>query len=173
MIYGDDNDDHLLGEQGNDVLDGGSGSDSLQGGIGQDLLYGGADDDFLEGEGGNDVMLGGAGTDVMWGGEGNDIIISSAGYDASFGGTGNDLFILRSGDEFEAFDGGFGSTDVIQMDHHWAAEFPDLSWLHVTSGRFTYDGAGTITFSSDASGFIDLPDGTLCTFQNLEQIHLV
>src|SRR5690606_41959704 len=47
-----DNDDHLSGGTGHDILYGGGGNDTLDGGAGNDILYGGA---------GNDTLIGGAG----------------------------------------------------------------------------------------------------------------
>ena len=69
---------------------------------------------------------------------------------------------------FEFFDGGVG-TDTIEMGKPVA----DLSsWLHMTTGSYTISG-DTITLSADATGYVTLDDGSLCTFENLEQIHLV
>ncbi|MGR3322646.1 MAG: DUF4214 domain-containing protein [Pseudooceanicola sp.] len=59
--------DLLMGEQGNDDMDGGAGNDTLLGGEGADLMTGGAGNDRLEGETGADVMAGGAGDDVLIG----------------------------------------------------------------------------------------------------------
>ncbi|HET8702699.1 type I secretion C-terminal target domain-containing protein, partial [Castellaniella sp.] len=51
-----DNDDHLNGGTGHDILYGGGGNDILDGGAGNDILYGGT---------GNDTLTGGTGDDVF------------------------------------------------------------------------------------------------------------
>ena len=45
------------------------------------------------------------------------------------------------------------------------------SWLHMTTGSYTVSG-DTITLSADATGYIIQDDGSVCVFENLEQIHL-
>jgi Ca2+-binding RTX toxin-like protein len=62
-LVGNDGDNLLQGLGGADTLDGGAGNDTLEGGDGADLLLGGA---------GNDTLIGGAGMDTMIGGEGID-----------------------------------------------------------------------------------------------------
>jgi Ca2+-binding RTX toxin-like protein len=53
----------LVGNSGNNVLNGGDGNDYIVGGAGNDTLSGGA---------GNDTLIGGAGSDILNGGTGND-----------------------------------------------------------------------------------------------------
>ena len=65
----------LVGDVGNDVLDGGTGNDQVAGGDGDDTLTGGAGNDQLKGEHGDDDIDGGAGTDNLWGMDGNDDLI--------------------------------------------------------------------------------------------------
>jgi Ca2+-binding RTX toxin-like protein len=79
-IYGLDGNDTLKGLLGDDLLDGGNGNDNLQGGDGND---------FLIGDAGNDKMDGGAGDDTLYGGDGNDTLIGGAGADYIDGGNGN------------------------------------------------------------------------------------
>jgi Ca2+-binding RTX toxin-like protein len=71
----------LIGEAGNDVLDGGSSGDVLRGGSGDDLLRGRGGDDVLDGGPGNDELLGGADSDVYVysRGDGSDVIAEDAG----------------------------------------------------------------------------------------------
>jgi Ca2+-binding RTX toxin-like protein len=63
QIDGNAGDDRLLGRFGNDTIIGGDGADSLNGGRGVDVLYGGAGDDVLTGSTGKDGMFGGEGAD--------------------------------------------------------------------------------------------------------------
>ena len=129
-IYGQDDDDTLLGGDGNDVLDGGldndsllgeAGTDSLVGGHGDDVLDGGADNDTLFGGDGSDTLLGGTGDDVLdgdnafstgaadliSGGDGNDEIIGDVGNDTLSGDAGNDT--IYAGADDDLIDGGTGS----------------------------------------------------------------
>ena len=57
---------HILGYDGNDVIDGGAGNDIINGGPGDDILAGGAGDDILEGRGGVD--------EYHFDGQGNDMV---------------------------------------------------------------------------------------------------
>lgn len=59
----DGNSDTLVGDIGNNQLEGGSADDVLQGGAGNDTLIGGN---------GNDMIVGGAGVDTLTGGSGRD-----------------------------------------------------------------------------------------------------
>ncbi|PIT09385.1 hypothetical protein BGI40_09745 [Snodgrassella communis] len=103
----------LLGENGNDILNGGDRNDIIDGGSGNDILTGGA---------GNDILWGRDGDDILNGGDGNDILNGGRDYDILNGGAGND--ILSGGDwhkdryEFEAghgqdviYDLGYSSQD--------------------------------------------------------------
>ena len=58
----------VLGEAGDDTLDGGLGSDTLDGGEGNDTLLG---------QDGSDMLTGGTGSDVIDGGEGADVAFFS------------------------------------------------------------------------------------------------
>jgi Ca2+-binding RTX toxin-like protein len=58
QLVGDEGDDHVQGGSGNDRLDGGPGNDTLLGGAGDDQLSGGDGDDALFGEAGNDSLDG-------------------------------------------------------------------------------------------------------------------
>ena len=81
-IQGLDGNDQLFGLNGNDSLDGGNGNDYLDGGNGNDTLLGGSGNDQLFGLNGNDSLIGGTGNDTLLGGSGNDNIN---------GGNGNDI----------------------------------------------------------------------------------
>jgi Ca2+-binding RTX toxin-like protein len=103
----------LLGENGNDILNGGDRNDIIDGGSGNDILIGGA---------GNDILWGRDGDDILNGGDGDDILNGGRDYDILNGGAGND--ILSGGDwhkdryEFEVghgqdiiYDLGYSSQD--------------------------------------------------------------
>ena len=63
----------LIGNDGDNVIEGGSGNDYLYGGDGNDILKPWDGDDYIYGEAGNDILtLTGSGTQIFDGGEGVD-----------------------------------------------------------------------------------------------------
>jgi Ca2+-binding RTX toxin-like protein len=86
----------LNGGSGNDeirgdgVLIGGSGDDTILGGRKRDFLYGGSGDDSIRGGKGSDIIFAGKGNDTCKGDDGNDIIFGDTGNDNTYGGDGND-----------------------------------------------------------------------------------
>ena len=65
----------LFGEGDDDTLIGAGGPTSLDGGEGNDVLIGGAKSDSLTGGSGRDLLIGGSGADNLNGGAGDDILI--------------------------------------------------------------------------------------------------
>ena len=63
------------GSQENDLVLGTDGDDTLNGKKGDDCIVGGAGDDTLQGRQGNDVLIGGPGTDSCQGNQGNNTFI--------------------------------------------------------------------------------------------------
>ena len=63
-IHGNDLNNQLSGNVGDDILYGHGGDDELRGGGGNDQLYGGDGNDYLNGGSGADLMEGGAGDDT-------------------------------------------------------------------------------------------------------------
>lgn len=62
-IFGNSNNNNLIGNAGNDIIYGRSGDDWLIGWTGNDSIYGGDGSDWLEGGQGNDLLNGGSGSD--------------------------------------------------------------------------------------------------------------
>ena len=75
QIFGDEDNDAIVGGSGSDIIDGGSGLDTIAGGAGNDIIYGGEGDDTLSGDAGLDILFGGGGRDVVNGGLDDDIVI--------------------------------------------------------------------------------------------------
>lgn len=101
-MSGENGDDILIGQDGNDSLNGGrnddilagrQGNDTLLGGVGDDNLFGGFGNDSLLGEAGNDVLRGGNDSDTLEGGDGDDILMGGSGKDVLVGGLGIDVLI--------------------------------------------------------------------------------
>jgi len=155
----DNEDDTLWDGRGDDqlgdadrVLWGSDGADTLQGGTGDDTFYGGA---------GDDVMLGGAGDDVFTGG---------AGDDTASGDAGNDLFIFEHGNGTDHFSGGSGWTDTIQLESVDVGPDDGVWTLDVDGGVGWNDTDTGLEFDESASGSIELDDGSLLTFEDIDRI---
>jgi Ca2+-binding RTX toxin-like protein len=127
-LLGGNGDDWLYGNGGADFLVGGAGTDILYGGINNDTLFGGnavdspednadqlfgqSGNDTLYGNGGADSLEGGDGSDTLYGGFGNDVIL---GGDTSNGiGDGADLIIAGPGQDSVA--GGNGDDQITLAD---------------------------------------------------------
>jgi Ca2+-binding RTX toxin-like protein len=80
-IRGSEHDDRLIGDRGNNRIDGYLGDDSIEG------LDG---DDHLLGNQGHDYLDGGAGNDLLEGGEGDDWLVGRTGSNVLDGGEGSD-----------------------------------------------------------------------------------
>ena len=114
-----DGNDYILGQLGNDVIDGEEGNDYIAGGEGDDELYGnigedhllsGSGDDYLDGGVDNDQLEAGSGDDVVIGGDGNDKVFGDIGNDRLDGGSGNDQ--LFGGEGNDMIDGGLGDDQL-------------------------------------------------------------
>lgn len=73
--------DSIFGEAGDDILNGDDGIDYIVGGIGNDTINGGNQADEMYGQDGDDIMRGGNSfdTDIIVGGLGNDTIYGNSG----------------------------------------------------------------------------------------------
>jgi Ca2+-binding RTX toxin-like protein len=90
LIQGLAGNDRLVGRDGNDLLQGGDGNDDLLGRYGNDTLEGGNGRDTLDGGAGKDRLQGGAGIDIVYGREDNDTIEGGEGLDLLWGEAGDD-----------------------------------------------------------------------------------
>lgn len=105
-IRGNDLDNVIKGRGANDRLIGGRGDDVVNGHAGHDALIGGAGDDRLRGGAGNDSLDGGVGADRMKAGAGFDSLIGGRGGDRMAGGGGDDD--LKGGGGADRIKGGAG-----------------------------------------------------------------
>jgi Ca2+-binding RTX toxin-like protein len=74
IVYGNQGDDTLLGDDQANELHGSLGEDILRGRGGDDTLHGSYDNDEIYGDEGNDVLSGGEGSDIIDGGDGIDTL---------------------------------------------------------------------------------------------------
>lgn len=155
-IIGSAFDDSLTGDDGlvpglTNVIYGGAGNDTIDGAGGDDFLYGGIGDDVIYGGTGADEMLGGAGNDTLYVGQG----------DSAAGGDGDDVFTLVDLSEFGTtgikIDGGTATQtvgDVLNLNG--LADRTTLTMVDQGGGEF--------------SGTIQMLDGTLVTFSNIDSV---
>ena len=104
VLLGEEGSDLLVGNQGDDALDGGDDNDFLIGNGGDDVLKGGAGEDWIAGGDGNDMILAGDNDDTVWGETGSDSIFGGAGNDKIYGDSYSTTLSALDGDDF--IDGG-------------------------------------------------------------------
>ena len=109
-LYGGKGNDKLYGDSGNDKLYGDSGKDKLYGGSGKDYLKGGSSYDRLYGGSGKDYLYGGTGNDYLKGGSSSDRLYGESGKDKLHGGKGNDY--LKGGSGKDKLYGGSGKDKL-------------------------------------------------------------
>jgi hypothetical protein len=97
QVVGDGGDNVLNGTPGDDVICGKGGDDTIRGRGGDDLLLGGGGDDAILGNRGRDVLRGGSGSDVLRGGKDPDRIFGGRGPDILLGQLGKDLLRGKAG----------------------------------------------------------------------------
>ena len=171
----DNNLDTIYGGAGNDTIFGGDDDDALYGGDGDDLIFGGVDNDTLYGDAGDDMLAGGQGDDQLFGGDGADVLDGDAGNDLLDGGAGDDVIFVRSGDT--AFGGAGNDRFIITPDMlNGGALFIDGGEDDETTGdTLEITGPARIDYDPDNSenGTVTWLDGTVLTFQNIENITYV
>ena len=99
-LIGLDGNDTISGGSGNNILEGGQGDDSLIGGKDNDVLWGNEGNDYLQGNSGEDYLNGDMGDDTIYGNSGADILDGSLGNDSLFGGSGSNSLYGRQGFDF-------------------------------------------------------------------------
>lgn len=136
---------------GNDSIDGGAGNDTIFGEAGNDTILGGTGDDSLDGGIGSDSLVGGIGNDTLMVGQG----------DTAVGGDGDDVFSLvdlaEAGAGTITIDGLTGAqTNGDRLELNGLA---DRSTLNITSN-----------VGGELTGTIQMLDGTLVSFSNIDSV---
>ena len=153
---GNDSDNVIYGNRGNNYLSGGGGNDIIRGYnlltasnytamTGDHTLDGGAGNDSLQGGDGNDLLLGGAGDDTLWGGVGDDTLDGGAGNDILDGYIGRNTIVFDVGYGHDTLNGGASvlqlGSGVTAANVIWKADGADFvltlnanDSLRVTSG---------------------------------------
>jgi len=134
--------------------------DTIPNDDGNDTLIGGAGEDTIMGMGGDDVLTGGADADKLFGDAGNDRLNVGQG-DYAEGGDGDDLFVLT--DTGEA--GSAGITIIGDEGDETGGDTLDLNGL---ADRTTL--TFTTNTADEKSGTVEMLDGSVVTFSNIENI---
>jgi Ca2+-binding RTX toxin-like protein len=108
----------ILGQGGQDILEGSLRADTIRGGSGHDLITGVHGADQLQGGEENDLIEGNENNDNLQGGTGNDRLLGGAGFDVLFGGGGDDR--IYGDADFGTF-GWDGANETLLV--------PDIFWF--------------------------------------------
>ncbi|WP_146344661.1 Hint domain-containing protein [Phaeobacter marinintestinus] len=134
--------DTVAAQDGNDTIDGEEGDDELYGG------------------GGDDILIGNVGADEMYGQDDDDTLYVAQG-DSAYGGAGDDTFILTDLAEagtdaifITGNEGGETLGDTLAL-----GDVVDYSTLNLT-----------VDTPDEKEGTVELLDGTLVSFTNIENI---
>lgn len=135
-MTGNDMNNIIAGDAGNNNLNGAGGDDSIIGDAGADQISGGTGADWLSGDAGNDTLNGGDGSDTLMGGVGNDVLNGGNQDDLAYGEIGDDRFELGLGDDAgyggdgaDRLSGGFGNDTLAGnagSDQFWGGAGDDV-----------------------------------------------
>ncbi len=147
-IVGNDDENQMSGNQGNDVLKGKGGDDYLRGGDGADILKGGAGNDELDGGNGADTLKGGAGVDFFVASKGDDKFVGGSDVDTlsyqdsdNIGGTSGITLNLETGVATDTF----GHTDTLSGIERIVGSIFDDTILGSASDDGIFGGSGNDT----------------------------
>ena len=144
LLFGDDDDNIIIGGKKADLLFGQGGNDRILAGYGNDVLLGGDGDDELFGEGGDDILVGGTGANNLYGGDGNDTF----SLDALLA---SDSFDFIPDFEVNRTSGTLGNNDSISITNAEGAEVrfvEELNTLGEKDVRLYINGAEAALFST-------------------------
>jgi len=163
-LVGDDGDNTIDGLAGNDTIIAAGGNDTIYGSDGDDTIDGGAGDDKLYGGAGDDILSGNTGTDLLDGGDGFDIADYSFSLDKWSIDLGAGKATIVTSDSstqvetlvgIEGLIGGLGSDTLIGSD--------GSNKLQGGGGNDTLAGAGgddVFVFDGDEDGVDSIDGGT-------------
>nr|WP_323041328.1 M10 family metallopeptidase C-terminal domain-containing protein [Gemmobacter sp.] len=128
---------------GNDTIHGNQYNNTLITNAGNDWIYAGGGNDTGYGGDGNDSIVGDSGDDYLKGGAGHDLLYGGTGVDTLIGEDGNDWLILQSGH------GGFAN------EYHYGGNDYDTYWFYNdgAAASHTFDLRSTNVSSMEALSF--------------------
>ena len=113
-ISGNDQDNYIIGIQGNALICAKGGNDIVMALPGNNIIYGGKGDDTLYGGGGLNQLFGEEGDDNLVGNQFNDLLVGGNGDDHLAAGSGDDILYGGAGSNY--FDCGDGIDTVVDYD---------------------------------------------------------
>ena len=125
----------------------------LLGQDGDDRLEGGAGEDFLLGQSGADVMLGGDDADRMFGGSGDDTADGDRGDDVASLGDGNDLFLWDPGDGSDTVEGQAGDD---RLDFNGSNASEEITFSASAGRAILFRNVASITMDLDGLEHVNL-----------------
>lgn len=153
VIEGRDGADTINAGSGNDTVLGGVGADTIDGGTGNDSLSGNDDADSIIGDAGNDTIDGGAGADNVDAGTGNDSVLGGTEADTIQGGMGNDTIDGGTGDDvITAGPTVAGAATEVPLDFNWdlvGADGTDITASGVTQNTGGVNVTAVLTTPGD------------------------
>ncbi|MEB3283474.1 MAG: sodium:calcium exchanger, partial [Lyngbya sp.] len=120
----------------------------LVGDQGNDFLEGGNSIDLLIGFEGDDTLKGGDNTDVLLGNQGNDLLVGDRGDDFMFGGQDNDRMVWNNGDGSDLMEGGEG-IDTVEVNG--SIDQGDQFTLNANGERAQFDRINLGPFTLDVN----------------------
>ena len=149
----------LIGEAGDDFIQGGQGSDlEISGGEGNDWVEGGAGTDIIYGDSpyltvGSAALNNGCGCSISLAG-GDDVIDGGPGDDLEAGGGGDDIFNLGAG--IDGADGGPGFNWVNYQNNTRSDNGGSVpnAWIDLTGGTFVP--AAGLNAVGDSGGYLSI-----------------
>lgn len=147
---GNELDNIITGEAGENLIIAGAGNDTVNGGGSRDSIFGEAGDDILNGDDGVDYMVGGIGNDTMNGGNQADEMYGQDGDDVMRGGNSFDTDIIVGGLGNDTIYANSGQGDY---DRLYGNEGNDIYYVDTPDDLvFEQLGEGTDTVYADING---------------------
>lgn len=129
-IYGNEYNNEIRGDLGDDELGGRGGNDLILDAFGDEQIFGGSGNDkiadfrgtnVIEGNEGKDLLVGGTNSDNLSGGSGNDVLIGDiskvfSGADRLSGGEGDDLLFGGYGGDTFVFAPNSGNDVIAELE---------------------------------------------------------
>lgn len=157
----------MIGDAGNDTLNGGTGDDTINGDdlagsfSGNDTIFGGAGSDTIYGGGGNDYISAGIDNDTIYDGDGNDTVIAGDGNDTLYAGTGDDVLNGGAGADTFVFEAADFGQDAVRGYFQVDGDLIDLSAFGISYSDLSFTAVTNVDVNGD--GTIDVTRGVEVT----------
>jgi serralysin len=150
---GNDLDNILTGNSGENLLIAHGGNDTVNGGDARDSIFGMIGNDILNGDGGIDIIFGGDGSDTIDGGADPDEIYGDAGDDIIRGGTTFDTDIISGGLGNDTIFGNSGLGDYDIMAGNQGDDIYYVDTPHDQTNELAGEGTDTVFADVNGTGY--------------------